>query len=131
MMEPKIWRWVLLAAILAFGPAVLLRSWSSPQNASQPAADNSKQNLDRSAPTADQQKANAADLKTTQEIRKSIMADKGLSMYAHNVKVITQDGKVTLRGPVRSAGEKANVESKAAAVAGKENVTSRIDVAAK
>lgn len=127
-MNMKVWRWVLLAVILAFGPAVLLRSWSSPQDAGQTAPDNSKQNQDRSAPAADQQKLNEADRKTTQEIRKSIMADKELSTYAHNVKVITQDGKVTLRGPVRSAEEKENVESKAAA-AGKENVMSHIDVA--
>jgi hyperosmotically inducible protein len=65
----------------------------------------------------------------TRGIRKSIMSDKSLSTYAHNVKIITQNGKVTLRGPVRSDEEKANIESKAAAVAGQENVTSRIEVA--
>lgn len=97
----------------------------------QPAPDNTKTNQDRSAPTADQQKVNAADRETTRNIRKSIMADKGLSTYAHNVKVITQNGKVTLRGPVLSAEEKETVESKAAAVAGKDNVTSYIDVVPK
>lgn len=131
MRNVKIWRWALLAVLLAFGPALLLRSWSSPQNASHAAPDNSTRNQDRSAPAAGQQKTNAADRKITQEIRNSIMADNGLSAYAHNVKVITQDGKVTLRGPVRSAGEKASVESKAAAVAGKKNVASHLDVAAK
>jgi len=94
-----------------------------------PQADNSKSNQDRSSPTADQQKANASDQAITRGIRKSIMSDKNLSTYAHNVKIITRNGKVTLRGPVRSDEEKANIESKAAVVAGQENVTSQIKVA--
>jgi BON domain len=57
------------------------------------------------------------------------IADKGLSSYAHNVKVITRDGKVTLRGPVRSSGEKKTVELKAAEVAGAGNVINRLSVA--
>ena len=94
-----------------------------------PQADNSKSNQDRSSPTADQQNTNASDQAITRGIRKSIMSDKSLSTYAHNVKIITRNGKVTLRGPVRSDEEKANIESKAAVVAGQENVTSQIKVA--
>ena len=116
-------QWLLLAALLIFSSAARLRAHALPQ-----AADNSKQNQDRSEPTADQQKVDAADRKTTQEVRKSIVADKELSTYAHNVKVITQHGQLTLRGPVRSQQEKETVESKAAAIAGKEHVTSHIDV---
>ena len=71
---------------------------------------------------------NASDRSITQNIRKSIIGDKSLSTYAHNVKIITRNGKVTLRGPVRSADEKTNVEAKAAAVVGQDNVTSMIDV---
>jgi len=55
--------------------------------------------------TADQQKVNAADLALTAKIRKSVMADKSLSNYAHNVKIISQNGTVTLNGPVRSDDE--------------------------
>lgn len=116
-------QWLVLAALLIFSSAGRWRAHALPQ-----AADNSKQNQDRSAPTADQQKMDAADRKTTQEVRKSILADRGLSTYAHNVKVITQHGQLTLRGPVRSQEEKQTVESKAAAVAGKEHVTSYIDI---
>jgi osmotically-inducible protein OsmY len=83
--------------------------------------DNTKMNkgdANKAATTADQQKMNAADRDVTQKIRKSVMADKSLSTYAHNVKIITQNGKVTLKGPVNSEEEKQTVASKAADVAG-------------
>jgi osmotically-inducible protein OsmY len=85
---------------------------------------------DRSSgePTADQGKNNASDLQLMKKIRKSIMDDKSLSTYAHNVKVIAQDGKVTLKGPVRSDEEKRSVEQKAAADAGDGNVVSQLTV---
>ena len=97
----------------------------------QTAPDNTKVNeRDRSqnAPTADQQKANRSDQDITQQIRQSIMKDKSLSTYAHNIKIITQDGQVTLKGPVRSEDEKKTVEAKAAEVAGGNNVTSQLDI---
>src|SRR5476649_1484837 len=55
--------------------------------------------------TADQQKMNAADSALTAKIRKAVMADKNLSTYAHNVKIISQNGTVTLKGPVHSDDE--------------------------
>jgi osmotically-inducible protein OsmY len=94
-------------------------------------ADNTKMNkgdAQKDATTADQQKMNPSDRAITQKIRAEIMKDKSLSTYAHNVKVITQDGKVTLKGPVRTPEEKAAVEAKAATVAGDSNVTSQIDI---
>ena len=66
---------------------------------------------------------NPSDRAITQEIRKGIHQDKDLSIYAHNIKIITQDGKVTLRGPVRSEDEKSSLQAKAVAVAGQDNVT--------
>jgi hyperosmotically inducible protein len=86
-----------------------------------PKPDNTKVNeRDRQpgAATADKQKMNKADRELTQNIRKAIMADKSLSTYAHNVKVISQDGVVTLKGPVHSEDEKKSIESKATEVAG-------------
>jgi hyperosmotically inducible protein len=82
-----------------------------------------------SQPTADQQQNDKTDLTLTAEIRRSVVADKQLSTNAHNIKIIAQNGKVTLKGPVASAAEKRAVESKAAAIAGTSNVTSMIDVA--
>lgn len=99
--------------------------------AQQTAPDNTKVNTrDRSkaAPTADQGKNNVSDRELMQKIRKSIMDDKSLSTYAHNVKVISQGGKVTLKGPVRSEEEKRTVEQKAAEVAGNGNVTDEITI---
>jgi hyperosmotically inducible periplasmic protein len=79
-------------------------------------------------PTADQQKDNRSDRDITQQIRKAIMNDKSLSTYAHNVKIVTQNGQVTLKGPVRSDEEKRTVEAKAAEVAGDNNVISKLDI---
>jgi hyperosmotically inducible protein len=75
------------------------------------------------------QNENKADLETSRKIRKSIVDDKNLSTYAHNIKIITQDGVVNLKGPVRSVAEKEIVENKAADIAGKEKVKSQLEVA--
>jgi hyperosmotically inducible protein len=56
------------------------------------------------------------------------MKDKTLSSYAHNVKIITQNGQVTLKGPVRSDDEKRAIEAKAAQIAGEDKVTSELDI---
>jgi hyperosmotically inducible periplasmic protein len=98
----------------------------------QPAPDNSKANqgdASKGATTAGQQKNNTADRETTQKIRSALMKDKSLSTYAHNIKIITRDGKVTLKGPVRSEDEKAAIEAKATTVAGADNVTDQLTVA--
>jgi osmotically-inducible protein OsmY len=94
-------------------------------------ADNSKMNkgdASKDATTADQQKMNPNDRAITQKIRAEIMKDKSLSTYAHNIKVITQDGKVTLKGPVHTMEEKSAIEAKATTVAGDGNVTNQIDI---
>ena len=122
---------LLGASVLLSGPAFAVAKPQA-QVPPQTAPDNTKNNKGdarKGAVTSDQQKSNPADTELTKKIRASIMSDKSLSTYAHNVKVITQDGKVTLKGPVRSEQEKTNVEAKAAAVAGSENVTSEIEVA--
>jgi len=96
-----------------------------------PAPDNTKVNerdMNQNEPTADQQKDNRSDRDITQQIRQSIMQDKSLSTYAHNIKIITQDGQVTLKGPVRSEDEKKTIETKAAEVAGQHKVTSELNI---
>jgi osmotically-inducible protein OsmY len=103
-------------------------------SSSQPASDNSKVNArDRSnaSPTADQQKHDNSDREITRQIRESVIKDKSLSTYAHNVKIISQNGMVTLRGPVRSAEEKQAIEAAATAVVGQEKVTDELEVTPK
>jgi osmotically-inducible protein OsmY len=102
-----------LVLALAFGAAPLVVSAQAP--------DNTQVNKRDRAPgeaTADQQKNNRSDLDLTKDIRKSIVDDKSLSTYAHNVKVISQNGTVTLKGPVKSEDEKNSIVSKAVSIAG-------------
>ena len=67
----------------------------------------------------------------TKEIRRALLKDKSLSTNAHNVKVISQNGMVMLKGPVNSDTEKQAVEAKAAEIAGADKVSSELQVAPK
>ena len=98
---------------------------ASPPSSTAP--DNSSQNKNNGK-TAENQKENGSDRETTQKIRQSIVADKSLSTYAHNVKIITQGGQVTLKGPVKSESEKETIASKAADVAGTDKVNNQLTV---
>lgn len=69
-----------------------------------------------------------SDLKLTQQIRQAVMSDKSLSFTAKNVKIITKDGKVTLRGPVKTAEERAAIEAHARRVAGSSPIDNQIEV---
>lgn len=94
--------------------------------------DNSRSNkVDASNATAsaDAQTNNASDLDLTKRIRQSVIADKSLSSYAHNIKIVTVNGSVTLNGVVRSEDEKAAVELKAANIAGKGKVSDELKIA--
>ncbi len=122
-------RSLLMAGFLVLGCGALGMAQDSP--AQNPASDNTKMNQrDRNPnePTADQQQNNRSDRDITQQVRKAILADKSFSTYAHNIKVITQNGQVTLKGPVRSEEEKHAVEAKAAEVAGEGKVNSELTV---
>jgi osmotically-inducible protein OsmY len=88
-----------------------------------------KRDRDPGEITADQQKENAADQAMTKKIRQSVMADKSLSTYAHNIKIVSQNGAVTLKGPVKSDDEKQSLVAKAVAVAGSaDKVTDQISI---
>jgi len=111
---------VLAGSLAMIGPAV---AQTQPDNTKV-----NKQDRATGAVTADQQKMNQPDRQITQEIRKSVMADKSLSTYAHNVKIVTQNGTVTLKGPVRSEDEKKAIVAKATEVAGAGKVTDELTV---
>lgn len=70
----------------------------------------------------------ARDLEITQQIRKSVVGDKSLSFTAKNVKIITNGGKVTLRGPVKTAEERAAIEAFASKIAGPNNVDNQLEI---
>jgi hyperosmotically inducible protein len=108
----------LLGAMVTFQPG-----WA--QQPTQP--DNSAQNKQRDA-SADQQSNATSDRQLTAKIRRSIIAEKDLSMYAHNVKIIVRDGAVTLKGPVKSDGEKQKIQDIAAQAAGADKVTNDLSV---
>jgi hyperosmotically inducible periplasmic protein len=121
---------VLTSAILALSCcAGTLHASQPPQQSgtTQTAPDNSKQNKDQS-PTADTQPNAKADRKTTAKIRKAIVADQGLSTYGHNVKIITTNGVVTLKGPVSSEDEKQKVAADAAAIIPADKITNELTV---
>jgi len=95
------------------------------------APDNTKVNerdKAKSQPTADQAKNTQSDRETMQKIRQAVVADKSLSTYGHNVKIIAQSGKVTLKGPVVSEEESKAIEAKATEVAGAGNVTNMLAI---
>ena len=79
------------------------------------------------AKTPIDQNENQKDINITAEIRKRVV-DTKMSVNAQNVKIITQDGKVTLRGPVKSEDEKLQIDKVAHDVAGATNVDNQLEV---
>jgi hyperosmotically inducible protein len=117
------YRFAVLAAILAGGLAVQIAP-------AQTQPDNTGVNKNDTAVTADTQKNNQGNRYLTQQIRKAVIADKTLSTYGHNVKIISQEGTVTLKGPVKSEDERKNIVAKAEQIAGAGRVTDQLSVKA-
>jgi hyperosmotically inducible protein len=132
-------------AIVLVVPTLMLGGYATSQSAAtrdgtttssssvSAAPDNTKSNKQASnrSQTADRQTNNATDLELAKRIRTEVMADKTLSTYAHNVKIVAVDGTVTLNGVVRSADEKARIGETSASVAGAEHVVNDLKVAPK
>src|SRR6478752_1140274 len=96
-------------------------------------ADNTKQNSseeNKNTDTAEKQSNSGDDLALTQKLRQAVMKDGSLSMNAKNVKIISQEGKITLKGPVDSQQEKDAIGSKAGEIAGKDKVDNQLEVKA-
>ena len=102
------------------------------------AADNKKTEPDNTATnerdrsgetkTSGDQSNSSADLKITQDIRQALMKDSELSTTAKNIKIITDNGQVTLRGPVKNAQEKAKIDQLARSAAGGAKIDDQLDV---
>jgi hyperosmotically inducible periplasmic protein len=98
---------------------------------STPAADNSGRNKrDRTGETqtSGDQSNSSQDIKTTAAIRRAVMHEDSLSMTAKNVKIITENGVVTLRGPVKSAAEKAKIAQLAHSAASQAKIENQLEV---
>ena len=78
--------------------------------------------------TSGDQSNSSTDLKITQAIRQALMKDSELSMTAKNIKIITDNGQVTLRGPVKNAQEKAKIDQLAKSAAGGAKIIDQLDV---
>jgi osmotically-inducible protein OsmY len=99
--------------------------------AQDPAADNTRKNeRDRSGETATSgdQSNNQEDVKITAAIRRAVVGDKSLSMTAKNVKIITANGTVTLRGPVNNDAEKTKIAELAQSAAGNAKIDNQLEV---
>lgn len=116
---------VLSSALLGLGTVTMA------QNPADVAPDNSAVNVrDRNpaAMTAGQQSNNKSDVELTREIRRAVIKDHSLSMLAHNVKIISANGSVTLRGPVNTEEEKTTIANKAQTIAGADKVDNQLEV---
>jgi hypothetical protein len=105
----------------------------NPADAGKYPADNSGKNArdaSDSTVTADDQSNSKADVEITAAIRRAVTDDDSLSVNAQNVKIITNGGVVTLRGPVKSEQERASIAQKAKQVSGVTRVNNELEVAA-
>ncbi len=113
---------VFMSAALML-PGTLALAQTAPDNTKV-----NKQDQSTASPNADHAKNNKSDTKIMADIRREVVKDKSLSTYAHNVKIVSRQGKVTLRGPVHTDQEKTTIEQYATKVAGDGNVTNEITV---
>jgi hyperosmotically inducible periplasmic protein len=124
----------LITLTAAIGGSATFTSAADPSTtgkAAESAPDNTGRNVrDRGKTlTPTDQSESASDRTLTQKIRQAVMADKSLSMTAHNVKIITVDGVVTLRGPVKTEAERTKIAAKAEQAAGAGKVHNDLEVA--
>jgi hyperosmotically inducible periplasmic protein len=101
------------------------------QDSTPTAPDNSAVNVRDRAPgamTASQQSNAKSDVELIRKIRRAVVRDQSLSVLAHNVKIVSVNGSVTLRGPVKTEEEKTAIASKAQGIAGADKVDNQLEV---
>ena len=125
---------VLSIAVAATAASYSGAAYAADDDAGSPAAtdyepDNTGRNVrDRDdRPTSGDQSESEPDRKLTQKIRQAIVADDSLSTSAHNVKIITIDGVVTLRGPVKNSDERNAIGAMAVKIAGASKVKNQLE----
>ena len=121
----------ILLSVLCISALTLSAYADDKDKAGKPAADNTAKNqrdASGETKTSGDQSESPEDIKITAAIRRAIVADDSLTMTATNVKIITANGKVTLRGPVKTAAEKATIAKIAAKEAGKATIDNQLEV---
>jgi hyperosmotically inducible periplasmic protein len=113
-----------MIASLAIAAFSMARAQTAPDNTKQNSLDTANQTV-----TADTQKNDKADLALTQQIRAAVMADKSLSTYAHNIKIVSVNGNVTLNGVVHTQQEKDSIAAKAQGVVSDGSVINNLKIA--
>lgn len=103
----------------------MLAANSDLENTERNVRDRNEQNI-----TPENQKETRNDRQITAEIRSFIVKDKSLSRNAHNAKIITQQGMVTLRGPVENSIEKSKLQSIAQKIRGVKQVDNQLEIKA-
>ena len=120
-----------VSAMAADAPPNAYKATAAPQAQTSPSVDNTNINErdnGGATKTPQTQSNSTQDRKLLAAVRRAIVGDKSLSSMAHNVKVVVEGGTVTLRGPVKSAEEKAKVEELAKHVQGITTTDNQLDV---
>ena len=128
--QPKHMKRTVLS-LLCISALTLAAYAEDKESAARTAVDNTAKNerdASGATKTSGDQSESAEDIKITAAIRRAIVADDSLTMTATNVKIITADGKVTLRGPVKTAAEKAKIAQLAEKEAGKATIDNQLEV---
>ena len=121
-------RLLLPVGLFALGLSLLAAPVLGHQDPQQPDSYSSTPNTQPAPPTSDKPKVTPSDRAIAEKIRRAIYPDKTLSTIARQIKVVVQDGKVTLQGSVRSGEERNTIFTKAVAVAGEGNVINKIEI---
>lgn len=121
---------LVMSALLFSSPAIAVESDGHFAVAANDADNTGRNERDREGTTVTpmDQGESAGDLAITQQIRKAVVANDALSTNAQNVKIITRDGVVTLRGPVKTVAEKVEIGSLASKASGVKQVDNQIEI---
>ncbi len=121
-------RLLLPVGLFALGLSLLAAPVLGDQDPQQPDSYSSTPNTQPAPPTSDKPKVTPSDRAIAEKIRRTIYPDKTLATVVRQIKVVVQDGKVTLQGSVRSSEERNTIFTKAVVVAGEGNVINKIEI---
>ena len=131
-MKTSVLALVLVVSFLGCGKNNEVSKSDEPAQTAAVEPDNSGRNVrdaDGATKTPGDQSESEADRTITQNVRQAVTADDSISTNGKNVKIITVDGTVTLRGPVKSEQEKTNIAAKAQQIAGVKKVDNQLEIA--